>query len=259
MGVLLGAGADSDWYTTPGLAQAMAQGVGLTLGFGVATFLIGRLALRKSWAELRWRGTGAPVSGFGRGLLLGAVAAAVALVLGLLVAGADWSAECGRWGEWGAAVGGTAAALALPALSEELMFRGLPLVLFARVLGRWPAVVVTSLLFGLSHWANPGVTALGIANISLAGILLGVAFFAPGGLWTAWGVHLGWNLALAALGAPVSGLPLGIPSIAYLPGEPAWLTGGGFGPEGGLLATAAMAAAVAVAARWRRNVGEGTT
>ena len=31
------------------------------------------------------------------------------------------------------------------------------------------------------------------------GILLGVAFYFPGGLWTAFGVHLGWNVTLAAL------------------------------------------------------------
>lgn len=257
-GALLGASGDGDWYTTPGLAQAVAQGVGLTLGFGVATFLIGRLALRRSWADLRWRTAAAPGPWFGKGLLLGLAAGLAALALGLAGTGARWVTTGDGWGAWGGAVAGTAAGLSFPALSEELMFRGLPLVLFAGVIGRWPAVLLMSLLFGLSHWTNPGVTALGLGNIGLAGVLLGVAFFAPGGIWTAWGTHLGWNLALAALGAPVSGLPLGIPHLAYQPGGPPWLTGGGFGPEGGLLATAAMAAAVAVAARWQRNAGEGT-
>lgn len=258
-GALLGASGDPDWFTTPGLSQALAQGAGLVFGFAVATFLIGRLALRRTWQDLRWSGTAPVAPWFGKGFLLGAAAAAVALVLGLVAAGADWSTGTGSWADWGVAVGGTALALSLPALSEEIIFRGLPLVLFAAVIGRWPAVMLTSVLFALSHWSNPGVTALGLANIGLAGVLLGVAFYAPGGIWTAWGAHLGWNLGLAGLGAPVSGLPLGIPHLAYQPGEPVWLTGGGFGPEGGVLATLAMAAAVAVAVRWQRIAGEGTT
>ena len=94
----------------------------------------------------------------------------------------------------------------------------MPLILLAGVLGRWPAVLLTSVAFGLSHWTNPDITALGMVNISLAGVLLGTAFYAPGGIWTAWGAHLGWNLALAALGAPVSGLPIAVPYLDYTPG-----------------------------------------
>jgi hypothetical protein len=55
---------------------------------------------------------------------------------------------------------------------------------------------------------------------------------------------------LAALDTPVSGVPFRIPFLDYLPGEPAWLTGGQFGPEGGLSATLALTIAVLVARRW---------
>jgi hypothetical protein len=33
-------------------------------------------------------------------------------------------------------------------------------------------------------------------------------------------------------------------------GSPAWLTGGAFGPEGGLIATAVLAASAVLVARW---------
>ena len=109
------------------------------------------------------------------------------------------------------------------------------------------------MLFSLAHLDNPDVSARAIGNVALAGILLSLAFYSPGGMWTAFGAHLGWNATLAALGAPVSGLPFDIPYIDYTMGGPPWLTGGRFGPEGGLLGTIAITAAIFVAARWARK------
>ena len=71
-----------------------------------------------------------------------------------------------------------------------------------------------------------------------------------GGIWTAVGVHLGWNALLACLDTPVSGVPFRIPLLDYRPGGPVWLTGGGFGPEGGLAATVAMTLGIVMARRW---------
>ncbi len=79
------------------------------------------------------------------------------------------------------AVGTTVLVLAPAALSEEALFRGVPLVLLAGALGRGTAVVVVSIAFALAHFVNPNVTMLGIGNIALAGIFLGLAFYAPGG------------------------------------------------------------------------------
>jgi len=109
---------------------------------------------------------------------------------------------------------------------------------------------VLAVAFAFAHLNNPNVTALGLGNIALAGVLLGLAFYAPGGLWTATGVHLGWNALLACLDTPVSGLPFRIPMLDYRAGGPAWLTGGGFGPEGGLAATVAMTLGIVLARRW---------
>ena len=55
----------------------------------------------------------------------------------------------------------------------------------------------------------------------------------------------------------MSGLPLAIPVLEYSPGGPAWVSGGAFGPEGGVLASVAMIGAIAVAIRWIPK-GEGT-
>ena len=135
------------------------------------------------------------------------------------------------------------------------MFRGLPMVRGRPGHRTGPArSCCSSVLFALAHIRNPDVTAAGLGNIALAGILLALAFFSPGGMWTAFGAHLGWNATLAALAAPVSGLPFDIPYIDYRMGRPAWLTGGAFGPEGGLLATLALTAdAWSLVARWVRK------
>jgi uncharacterized protein len=250
IGALCTGEINPDWFVAPGLAQAMAQGAGLILGFGIATYHIGRRVLGRSWEDLRWKGQATRGGWFGRGLVVGLIAAALAMVMGLAVAGASWTTGDGTMVEWLRSAGLTAAALSLPALSEEIIFRGVPLVLLAGVIGRWQAVVATSLLFGLSHLGNPDATLLGLANISLAGVLLGAMFFSPGGIWAAWGAHLGWNLSLAALGAPVSGLPLAIPLLEYHPGGPAWVSGGTFGPEGGILASVATIGAILLVSRW---------
>jgi uncharacterized protein len=117
-------------------------------------------------------------------------------------------------------------------------------------MGRGAGVIAVAVMFAFAHLANPNVTALGLGNIAMAGIFLGLAFYAPGGIWTAFGAHLGWNSMLACLDAPVSGLPFRIPLLDYNSGGPTWLTGGAFGPEGGLAATVALTAAIIVVQRW---------
>lgn len=239
----------------PGAQPLLVNGLAQLLGFGLATWLVAFRYLHLTPQDLRWCRPRDGVRGLGWGLALGIVPAAAALLLSVPAGGASWVPDTGNLGDYALKVGGTTLALLPAALSEEVAFRGLPLVLMARLLGRVPAIVGLSLVFALAHSFNPNATAtpLGLPNIALAGVLLSLAFYAPGGIWTACGAHLGWNATLAALDAPVSGLPFRIPFIDYHTGGPPWLTGGSFGPEGGLTATVALALGTAVAARWSRR------
>lgn len=241
-------------YLGPGEGPSAValQGLIMLAAFGVATAVVGGVAMRLDARDLRWRGAGPAGRGFTAGLGLGGAAAAAALLLGV-TAGAHWTDDAGTLAQYAGQVGLTVAVLAPAALAEEVVFRGVPLVLLAGALGRPAAAALTSIVFGVAHLSNPNVTLLAIANITLAGVFLAAAFYAPGGMWTAWGAHLGWNGMLAALDAPVSGLPFLIPLLDYDPDGPAWLTGGSFGPEGGLFATLALALAIAVTARWARE------
>lgn len=232
---------------------ALVQGVALLLAFGAATWVVGVRALALDSAALRWRTRLGWGRAFGAGLALGMVPAAAAMMMGVFTAGAGWSRDGGSLGQWVAEAGKTVLILAPAALAEEIMFRGLPMLVVAAVLGRGRTILLLSVMFAVAHIKNPDVTAAGLGNIALAGIFLSLAFYSPGGMWTAFGAHLGWNATLAALAAPVSGLPFDIPYIDYRTGNPAWLTGGAFGPEGGLLATVTLAATVVLVTRWIRK------
>jgi membrane protease YdiL (CAAX protease family) len=261
-GALSGAAVAALAPVVPALRGSVAamsllqSGVGIVV-FGAMTLSVGRRLLRLDPAELGWASRRVGVSGFGRGLLLGAAVGGAALVLGMATGFSGWSVADAGFGAYLGRLVVLAAILLPPAFMEELAFRGVGLAGLSRAVGPGGGILVTSLLFALVHRLNPAVTPLALGNIALAGIFLALTFFARGGLWTATGAHLGWNLALAGLGAPVSGLPFDIEWLNYTAGEPTWLTGGAFGPEGGLLATAALAAGIVVAARWR-NLKETT-
>ena len=255
--IVLAAGA---FALTGGLTQGGAAPRALVIqtaaglvGFGAATWAIGIRVLGLTWYDLRWQPVGLAGRGVALGLVLGAMPAVLALGLSVPLGGARFLPDSGGPLAYLGEVGRTGLILAPAALVEELMFRGVGQVLLARAFGRVPAILALSVVFALAHYFNPNTTTLGLVNIALAGVFLGIAFYAPGGIWCAWGAHLGWNVTLAALDAPVSGLPFRIPWIDYRPGGPAWLTGGSFGPEGGLLATLAIALATVGAWHWSRR------
>lgn len=234
---------------TAGLLIQSAAGIAV---YGGLTWVVGRRALKLSFDELGWAPSRSGVPGFLRGFGLALGLAGLAQAAGLL-AHSGWRLDGGTLGSYLARVLGLTALLLPPAFMEELAFRGAAIGGMARGVGRFGAVAVTATLFSLAHGNNAGVTLIGLGNIALAGVFLGLTFFTRGGLWTATGAHLGWNLALAGLAAPVSGNAFDIPGIDFVPGTPAWLTGGNFGPEGGLLATGALLLGVLVVGRWRRS------
>lgn len=237
----------------PTARDLIVQTVAGLAGFGVVTWVLGVRILRLTAVDLRWAPLATAGRGFGLGIALGALPAVVALGLSVPLGHAQFLRDAGGPLSYLRQVGLTALILAPAALVEELIFRGVGQVMLARAFGRLPAILLLSILFALAHVFNPNPTVLGLVNIALAGVFLGLAFYAPGGIWTAWGAHLGWNATLAALDAPVSGFPLKIPWIDYEPGGPVWLTGGNFGPEGGLLASMALALATAAVWNWTRK------
>jgi Predicted metal-dependent membrane protease len=118
------------------------------------------------------------------------------------------------------------------AIVEELIFRGLLFQVIQKWGGKWLALTVTSLFFGVAHLGNPGATLWsGLAITLEAGVLLGAAFMWRKNLWFVIGLHFAWNTLEGLLGIPVSGHAAAGLFMAKVHGT-ALLTGGNFGLEG---------------------------
>ncbi len=131
----------------------------------------------------------------------------------------------------------------IAAAFEEVVFRGYPLQTMLRDLPPVWGVIVTSVLFGVAHSLNPNASLLGLFNTTLAGVWLAIAYLKTRNLWLCTSLHWSWNWTMSAIyGLNVSGLE-GIVDASLLRGQPTgpqWFTGGEYGPEGGVLATAVV-------------------
>ena len=127
------------------------------------------------------------------------------------------------------------------AFFEELFVRGYAFSVIRRMGGWKLALILTSVLFGLLHGANPGANASSLLAVIVAGFFLGVIFLATGSLYAAGVAHFAWNwVMMGALHTPVSGLETTNPDYTVVDAGPDWLTGGPWGPESGLLSVLAM-------------------
>ena len=116
----------------------------------------------------------------------------------------------------------------ISAVLEELAFRAVILRIFARVWGARTGIILSSIIFGLAHFAHGSW--LGIFGIIInAGITMGLLYVITGRLWMSIGMHLGYDfIETSVLGiGSHHGFLVNTPRA----GVAAWLTGGTFGPD----------------------------
>jgi len=205
---------------------------------------------------------------FGVGVLIGTLMVALVVVLILLTAGSVVRTVLTRDGSLFSGLSVPVSLLATAAFFlavgtlEELIFRGYLLVNVAEgarialdsrravLLG----VALSAAVFGLAHASNPSASAVSTLTIALFGLLLGGAYALTDSLAVPIGIHTGWNFVLGSVfGLPVSGLTTSVAILAVDPGTNAALTGGGFGPEGGIVALGGLFAGAAVLVLWLRQ------
>ena len=146
---------------------------------------------------------------------------------------------------------------------EELLARGYQLTNLAEGLGKTRlgkrgslivATILSSMLFGLLHAANPNSTIMSTILIMVGGLMLAIGYILTGELAIPIGLHITWNFFQnVVFGFPVSGYQA---YPAYIIGleqnGPELMTGGAFGPEAGLLGLGAMLLGMLIITLWVR-------
>jgi uncharacterized protein len=165
--------------------------------------------------------------------------ALLALLLFVAVYAVLWKGGYAAWKGYAglAFVVPTLAMATVSGVGEELIFRGGVFRLLEDSFGTAAALLVSSLLFGFMHAANPHATLLSSVAIALeAGLLLGAAYCVCRSLWLPIGLHFGWNFTEGGvLGAAVSGFNVKSGMFPMPLTGPDYMTGGAFGPEASLV------------------------
>ena len=173
------------------------------------------------------------------GILGGIGSALIVLVGPILVRAAEVEPVLDSRTQWGSLLFVTLVLL-FGAVGEEMLFRGYGFQVLMNALGPYATILPVSVLFGLAHTSNQNVSALGVVNTILWGILLGYAFLRSGDLWLPIGLHFGWNWTLPLLGQNLSGFTMGVTGYSMHWKTGVLWSGGAYGPEGGLLTTAVI-------------------
>jgi membrane protease YdiL (CAAX protease family) len=127
---------------------------------------------------------------------------------------------------------------------EELLVRGILFRIMEESLGTWLALLISALIFGLMHIANPNATLWSALAIAIeAGIMLAAAYTLTRRLWLPIGIHFAWNFVQGGIfGVAVSGNGVRGLLQSTLSG-PALLSGGEFGAEASIFAVIVCLAA----------------
>ena len=127
------------------------------------------------------------------------------------------------------------AAMVLVGVLEEVIGRAIVFRITEESLGSWPAILVSSLLFGLVHLPNEGAGPLSIGITVAAGAFFAAAYMLTRRLWLCIGIHAAWNYTMGSIfSVAVSGHESKGLLVGQLTG-PDWITGGSYGLEASIL------------------------
>lgn len=176
--------------------------------------------------------------GSGRNLLIGAVAGVAAALLILippLIAGAATLERDPTLASGWPSLLFLTILLTFGAVGEEMLFHGYAFQLLVGKFGVYATILPVSILFAMAHSGNANVSWLGLVNTFGFGVVLGYAMVRTGDLWTAIGLHFGWNWILPLFGVNLSGFTMGVTGFAMRWKVGDLWSGGQYGPEGSIL------------------------
>lgn len=232
--------------------QILFLGVHILIAVVVVTAAMAGIGKSKlAWAG--WPNIRSSLRWFGIGTVVGLMLAGIMIAIPWLAGGGTFGRQSGGLSDYLRYVLPLVCFLAVAALGEEWIFRGYPMTKMSQSMGQWQTNVFISLLFMAGHWGGNGWCALAAVNIFLFSLVNGTMRFTPGGIPAAWGFHFAWNSLQVIVGANLTGETFPLPVIRFQSQGPAWLSGGAFGPEGGLGATIAALAGLFCLWIWKQR------
>jgi membrane protease YdiL (CAAX protease family) len=129
---------------------------------------------------------------------------------------------------------GTFIMLVSAAALEEIFVRGALQYTLQKHINAAASILIPSVIFGLIHIGNKGISILSMINIILAGLFLALLTYRTKSIYAAIGFHTTWNFFEGIVfGQPVSGNDISqFPFMnAQIADKARWLSGKEFGPE----------------------------
>ncbi len=192
---------------------------------------------------------------YARGFAVGAVFFAI-VVGALALSGQLVQSQAGATASGVMDVLGTFAVLAgwaVQGAAEEVVARGWLMNVVSARSRLWVGVLGSVIFFAFMHGLNPGIGPLALINLALFALFASLYALREGSLWGVCAFHTAWNWMQGnVFGLSVSGGGESGPTLFRfgLSGSALW-TGGAFGPEGGLVVTLLLLAAVLATVLWR--------
>lgn len=120
------------------------------------------------------------------------------------------------------------------AIFEEILIRGIIFRILEEKLGSCISLLITAIIFGALHLANPNSTLMSGLCVGIeAGILMGAAYIYARNLWFPIAIHFAWNFMQSGIfGAITSGNEKTSGLLTTKITGNQLITGGEFGPEG---------------------------
>jgi membrane protease YdiL (CAAX protease family) len=121
------------------------------------------------------------------------------------------------------------------AIFEEILIRGIIFRILEEKLGSIISLLISAIIFGALHIANPNSTLISGLCVVMAGLLLGAAYIYTRNLWFPIAIHFAWNFMQSGIfGAITSGNEKTNSLITTKITGSQLITGGEFGPEGAI-------------------------
>ncbi len=128
-------------------------------------------------------------------------------------------------------------ALAAGTLAIEIAFRGYPFLRLVDAMGPTLGAFFMAVVYAIWRTHTAPTTTASVLVSFFMGLILAVAVLRTRALWVGWGFHFAWIATMSMLfGLPISGSMNYSPILVTNATGPAWISGGGQGPEGSAFA-----------------------